>query len=85
MRTSVDPHDALLGWQDSQWFLRMEAFGLPHYNRIPPVNFTQLSPDVYHLTGDTHHSLVVYMIKYNYRYRKRSKRTIISQEDSCCR
>jgi glyoxylase-like metal-dependent hydrolase (beta-lactamase superfamily II) len=64
MRTSVNPHDALLGWQDSQWFLRMEAFGLPHYNRVPPVNFTQLSPGVYHVTGDTHHSLVIEMKDY---------------------
>ena len=64
MQTSVDSHDALLGWQDSQWFLRMEAFGLPHYNRVPPVNFTQLSPGVYHVTGDTHHSLVIDMKDY---------------------
>jgi glyoxylase-like metal-dependent hydrolase (beta-lactamase superfamily II) len=64
MQIPVDSHDALLGWQDSQWFLRMEAFGLPHYNRVPPVNFTQLSPGVYHITGDTHHSLVVEMNDY---------------------
>jgi glyoxylase-like metal-dependent hydrolase (beta-lactamase superfamily II) len=64
MQIPVDSHDALLGWQDSQWFLRMEAFGLPHYNRVPPVNFTQLSPGVYHVTGDTHHSLVVEMNDY---------------------
>jgi glyoxylase-like metal-dependent hydrolase (beta-lactamase superfamily II) len=64
MQTPVDPHDALIGWQDSQWFLRMEAFGLPHYNRVPPVNFTQLSPGIYHVTGDTHHSLVIDMKDY---------------------
>jgi glyoxylase-like metal-dependent hydrolase (beta-lactamase superfamily II) len=32
--------------------------------RVPPVNFTQLSPGIYHVTGDTHHSLVVEMKDY---------------------
>jgi glyoxylase-like metal-dependent hydrolase (beta-lactamase superfamily II) len=64
MTSSFDPDDYLLGWQSSQWFLRMHAFGIPHYNRHLPVNFTEMAPGVYHVTGSTHNSLVIEMNDY---------------------
>lgn len=51
--------DSSRGWLASQWYLRMHAFGIPHYDTSNAVNFTQLSPRVYHVTGSTHHSLVI--------------------------
>jgi glyoxylase-like metal-dependent hydrolase (beta-lactamase superfamily II) len=62
--SSSDPDEYLLGWQSSQWFLRMHAFGIPHYNRNLPVNFTEIAPSVYHVTGSTHNSLVIEMDDY---------------------
>jgi glyoxylase-like metal-dependent hydrolase (beta-lactamase superfamily II) len=56
--------DASRGWLESQWYLRMHAFGIPHYDINHPANFTVISPGVYHVTGSTHHSLVVEMNKY---------------------
>jgi glyoxylase-like metal-dependent hydrolase (beta-lactamase superfamily II) len=56
---SSNPDEHSLGWQSSQWFLRMHAFGIPHYNRHLPVNFTEMEPGVYHVTGSTHNSLVI--------------------------
>jgi glyoxylase-like metal-dependent hydrolase (beta-lactamase superfamily II) len=54
-------NDSSRGWLASQWYLRMHAFGLPHYNINYFANFTEMSPGVYHVTGATHHSLVVEM------------------------
>jgi glyoxylase-like metal-dependent hydrolase (beta-lactamase superfamily II) len=59
--SSTNPNEYLLGWESSQWFLRMHAFGIPHYNRNLPVNFTEMAPGVYHVTGSTHNSLVIEM------------------------
>lgn len=56
--------DSLRGWLASQWYLRMHAFGIPHYNTTNAANFTEISPGVYHVTGSTHHSLVVEMSNY---------------------
>ncbi len=61
---SSNPDEHSLGWQSSQWFLRMHAFGIPHYNRHLPVNFTEIEPGVYHVTGSTHNSLVIEMNDY---------------------
>jgi glyoxylase-like metal-dependent hydrolase (beta-lactamase superfamily II) len=52
------------GWLDSQWYLRMHAFGIPHYDINHYANFTEMSPGIYHVTGSTHHSLVVEMNDY---------------------
>jgi glyoxylase-like metal-dependent hydrolase (beta-lactamase superfamily II) len=54
-------NDSSHGWLASQWYLRMHAFGLPHYDINHFANFTEMSPGVYHVTGATHHSLVVEM------------------------
>lgn len=61
---SSNPDEHSLGWQSSQWFLRMHAFGIPHYNRHLPVNFKEMEPGVYHVTGSTHNSLVIEMNDY---------------------
>jgi glyoxylase-like metal-dependent hydrolase (beta-lactamase superfamily II) len=53
--------DSSRGWLASQWYLRMHAFGIPHYDINYFANFTEISPGVYHVTGATHHSLVVEM------------------------
>jgi glyoxylase-like metal-dependent hydrolase (beta-lactamase superfamily II) len=53
--------DSSRGWLASQWYLRMHAFGLPHYDINHFANFTEMMPGVYHVTGTTHHSLVVEM------------------------
>jgi glyoxylase-like metal-dependent hydrolase (beta-lactamase superfamily II) len=53
--------DSSRGWLASQWYLRMHAFGIPHYSINHFANFTEISPGVYHVTGSTHHSLVVEM------------------------
>ena len=39
----------------------MHAFGIPHYDINHSANFTEMVPGVYHVTGSTHHSLVVEM------------------------
>lgn len=56
--------NASRGWLESQWYLRMHAFGIPHYDINHIANFTEMSPGVYHVTGSTHHSLVVEMNDY---------------------
>ena len=56
--------DASRGWLESQWYLRMHAFGIPHYDINHIANFTEISPCVYHVTGSTHHSLVVELKNY---------------------
>ena len=56
--------DASRGWLESQWYLRMHAFGIPHYDIHHIANFTEISPGVYHVTGSTHHSLVVELKNY---------------------
>jgi glyoxylase-like metal-dependent hydrolase (beta-lactamase superfamily II) len=53
--------DSSRGWLASQWYLRMHAFGIPHYGINHFANFTEMMPGVYHVTGSTHHSLVVEM------------------------
>lgn len=53
--------DSSRGWVSSQWYLRMHAFGIPHYDINHFANFTEMVPGVYHVTGSTHHSLVVEM------------------------
>lgn len=53
--------DAALGGRSSQWFLRMHAYGIPHYDRHLPVTMTDVAPGVVHVTGSTHHSLIVEM------------------------
>lgn len=53
--------DSSRGWLASQWYLRMHAFGIPHYDINNFANFTEISSGVYHVTGTTHHSLVVEM------------------------
>jgi glyoxylase-like metal-dependent hydrolase (beta-lactamase superfamily II) len=53
--------DFFRGWLASQWYLRMHAFGIPHYDVNHFANFTEMMPGVYHVTGSTHHSLVVEM------------------------
>ena len=53
--------DPSRGWLASQWYLRMHAFGIPHYGINHFANFTEISPGVYHVTGSTHHSLVLEM------------------------
>jgi glyoxylase-like metal-dependent hydrolase (beta-lactamase superfamily II) len=53
--------DSSRGWLASQWYLRMHAFGIPHYDINHFANFTEMMPGVYHVTGSTHHSLVVEM------------------------
>jgi len=53
--------DSSRGWLASQWYLRMHAFGIPHYDINHFANFTEMAPGVYHVTGATHHSLVVEM------------------------
>lgn len=59
---SVDADDdSSRGWLASQWYLRMHAFGIPHYDINHFANFTEMVPGVYHVTGATHHSLVVEM------------------------
>jgi flavorubredoxin len=42
----------------------MHAFGIPHYDINHFANFTEMMPGVYHVTGSTHHSLVVEMNDY---------------------
>jgi glyoxylase-like metal-dependent hydrolase (beta-lactamase superfamily II) len=54
-------NDSSRGWLASQWYLRMHAFGIPHYDINHFANFTEMMPGVYHVTGSTHHSLVVEM------------------------
>jgi glyoxylase-like metal-dependent hydrolase (beta-lactamase superfamily II) len=39
----------------------MHAFGIPHYDINHFANFTEMVPGVYHVTGSTHHSLVIEM------------------------
>jgi glyoxylase-like metal-dependent hydrolase (beta-lactamase superfamily II) len=59
-----DPADALRGERMSQLFLRRQALGLPSYvDQSRSVVFTESSPGsgVWHVTGGTHHSLVVVM------------------------
>jgi glyoxylase-like metal-dependent hydrolase (beta-lactamase superfamily II) len=56
--------DSSRGWLASQWYLRMHAFGIPHYDINHFANFTEMTPGVYHVTGSTHHSLVVEMDDY---------------------
>jgi glyoxylase-like metal-dependent hydrolase (beta-lactamase superfamily II) len=56
--------DPSRGWLSSQWYLRMHAFGIPHYDINRYANFTEMSPGIYHVTGSTHHSLVVEMNDY---------------------
>jgi hypothetical protein len=56
--------DSSRGWLASQWYLRMHAFGIPHYDINHFANFTEMMPGVYHVTGSTHHSLVVEMNDY---------------------
>ncbi|MGH9988616.1 MAG: MBL fold metallo-hydrolase, partial [Nitrososphaeraceae archaeon] len=53
--------DSSRGWVASQWYLRMHAFGIPHYDINHFANFTEISLGVYHVTGSTHHSLVAEM------------------------
>ncbi len=53
--------DSSRGWLASQWYQRMHAFGIPHYDISHFANFTEMVPGVYHITGSTHHSLVVEM------------------------
>jgi glyoxylase-like metal-dependent hydrolase (beta-lactamase superfamily II)/outer membrane lipoprotein-sorting protein len=53
--------DSSRGWLASQWYLRMHAFGIAHYDINHLANFTEMMPGVYHVTGSTHHSLVVEM------------------------
>jgi glyoxylase-like metal-dependent hydrolase (beta-lactamase superfamily II) len=57
-------NDSSRGWLASQWYLRMHAFGIPHYDINHFANFTEMMPGVYHVTGLTHHSLVVEMNDY---------------------
>lgn len=57
-------NDSSRGWLASQWYLRMHAFGIPHYDINHFANFTEMMPGVYHVTGSTHHSLVVEMNDY---------------------
>ena len=57
-------NDPSRGWLDSQWHLRMHAFGIPHYDINHYANFTEMSPGIYHVTGSTHNSLVVEMNDY---------------------
>jgi glyoxylase-like metal-dependent hydrolase (beta-lactamase superfamily II) len=59
--SSAAEDDSSRGWLASQWYLRMHAFGLPHYDINHFANFTEMMPGVYHVTGTTHHSLVVEM------------------------
>jgi glyoxylase-like metal-dependent hydrolase (beta-lactamase superfamily II) len=56
--------DSSRGWLESQWYLRMHGFGIPHYDINHIANFTEISPGVYHVTGSTHHSLVIGMKNY---------------------
>jgi glyoxylase-like metal-dependent hydrolase (beta-lactamase superfamily II) len=63
-RTEAREPDATaiaLGARSSQWFLRMHAYGIPHYDRHLPVTMTEVAPGVVHVAGGTHHSLVVEM------------------------
>jgi glyoxylase-like metal-dependent hydrolase (beta-lactamase superfamily II) len=55
--------DSSRGWLASQWYLRTHAFGIPQISTDINhfANFTEMMPGVYHVTGSTHHSLVVEM------------------------
>ena len=55
--------DSSRGWLASQWYLRTLAFGIPQISTDINhfANFTEMMPGVYHVTGSTHHSLVVEM------------------------
>jgi glyoxylase-like metal-dependent hydrolase (beta-lactamase superfamily II) len=60
-RRLPDERGAALGARSSQWFLRMHAYGIPHYDRHLPVTMTDVARGVVHVAGGTHHSLVVEM------------------------
>lgn len=65
LHQSADPDDALRGERASQWFLRRIAMGSPlDRDQSRSVVFTEVAPGVYHVTGGTHHSLLIEMRDY---------------------
>lgn len=62
LQTAFDAADALRGERRSQWFFRRQALGLPGYaDQSLSVVFTEISPGVFHVTGGSHHTLMVDM------------------------
>ncbi len=66
MQTPFDAADAARGEINSQWFARFQSMGLPTYtDQSQTVVFTEVlpgvAPGVFHVTGGSHHSLVVEM------------------------
>lgn len=65
LRQPADPDDALRGERASQWFLRRIALGSPlDEDQSRSVVFTEVAPGVHHVTGGTHHSLLIEMEDY---------------------
>ena len=62
LQTAFNAADALRGERRSQWFFRRQALGLPGYaDQSLTVQFNQLVPGVFHVTGGTHNTLIVDM------------------------
>ena len=62
LQTAFDAADAVRGERRSQWFFRRQALGLPGYaDQSLSVVFTQIAPGVFHVTGGSHHSMIVDM------------------------
>lgn len=61
----ADPDDALRGERASQWFLRRIAMGVSlDEDQSRSVVFSEVAPNVHHITGGTHHSLLIEMEDY---------------------
>jgi glyoxylase-like metal-dependent hydrolase (beta-lactamase superfamily II) len=57
----VDPNDGRRGELSSQWLLRRVALGSPLDDEQTRVELTAVGNGVWHITGGTHHSLVIEM------------------------
>jgi glyoxylase-like metal-dependent hydrolase (beta-lactamase superfamily II) len=56
---AADPAQVEFGDSHSEWLIRMLAVGYPSFTDQTRVTFTMLAPGVFHVTGGSHHSLVV--------------------------
>jgi glyoxylase-like metal-dependent hydrolase (beta-lactamase superfamily II) len=60
--SAFDAADALRAEFSAQWFFRRQALGLPDYaDQSLNVVLTDIAPGVVHVTGGSHHSLIVEM------------------------
>ena len=59
--TQVDQNDGRRGVTSSQWLLRRVALGNPLDDEQTRVELTEVAKGVWHITGGTHHSMVIEM------------------------